>query len=529
MSAVKILVIDDSATIRRLADSSLNAAGYQVQLAPDAETGVRFAAEYLPQLILLDHQLPGTTGFEVCQRLLEQPELAAIPVVISSTLRKRAYVEYTDLPNVVDMLPKPYTPELLLTTVANALDTGALIVRSQSEGTAVPEVIDQPGDASLRGDCRLFGLREILDFLNNAGKSGVLEIEGAASRTQFYLRQGRIQGATCSGLDPTWMVERLPESLASLAPVLKLTVAGRASSELDGLVELLDRRVVDPRLLRRLLRFQTALLVGHCFADRLGEFRFDAGRSAPPVVKKLPLDLSLLALLIDGALEGDAGEGGAASEIDEDATFVRCAVRGHNLDRAGMSPHHTRLLGMLGEPITPRELAARSGVEVDEVRCVLGALRRADLVQPHEGPRPRTVVALEPDPAAAQELQKLLEEQDVRFALQVARDPLTLKVLLSRVRPELLFINLEHRGLLDALATLARCEPSPLAGIRLVGLSGGSPPPREPRLDVILRRPFTANHLRQALGHLAKGTVAPATPVDTARTTSHTGAPAHAS
>ena len=92
-------------------------------------------------------------------------------MVISSTLRKKAYAEYIDLDNVVDMLPKPYTEELLRTTVANALETAAMIVSSQSQGTAVPEVIQQLDEAALAGSFACFGLRELLDFLNNGRKS----------------------------------------------------------------------------------------------------------------------------------------------------------------------------------------------------------------------------------------------------------------------------------------------------------------------------------------------------------------------
>lgn len=130
MNDQTILVIDDSSTILRLVDTTLSRAGYAVALATGAEEGVRLAEELCPDMILLDHQLPGTTGFNVCQQLLASPRLAKIPIVISSTLRKKAYVEYAELSNVVDMLPKPYTEDLLVTTVANALDTGSLVVES---------------------------------------------------------------------------------------------------------------------------------------------------------------------------------------------------------------------------------------------------------------------------------------------------------------------------------------------------------------------------------------------------------------
>ena len=65
-----VLVIDDSVTIRKLVECHLSQAGYRLALAADADRGVEMAATLHPDLILLDHQLPGTTGDEVCKRLL---------------------------------------------------------------------------------------------------------------------------------------------------------------------------------------------------------------------------------------------------------------------------------------------------------------------------------------------------------------------------------------------------------------------------------------------------------------------------
>ena len=120
-----ILVVDDSQTIRKLVECHLSQAGYRVAMAADAEHGLELARALQPQLLLLDHQLPGTTGDEVCRRLLEDEATARIPVVISSAMRNRAYAQYTEYPNVIDQIPKPFTPELLKSGVANALQTGA--------------------------------------------------------------------------------------------------------------------------------------------------------------------------------------------------------------------------------------------------------------------------------------------------------------------------------------------------------------------------------------------------------------------
>lgn len=88
MSETTILVIDDSATIRKMVDSHLSQEGYRVILAPTAEEGIELVQQIIPDLILLDHQLPGTLGIEVARQLSELPAVAMIPVVVSSTLRK---------------------------------------------------------------------------------------------------------------------------------------------------------------------------------------------------------------------------------------------------------------------------------------------------------------------------------------------------------------------------------------------------------------------------------------------------------
>src|SRR5688572_18893168 len=99
MQSPLILVIDDSATVRRTVEFHLSQAGYRVVAAPDAERGLQLAEPAEPDLILLDHQLPGTTGDEVCRRLLGSEATARIPVVISSAMRNRAFASYTELTN----------------------------------------------------------------------------------------------------------------------------------------------------------------------------------------------------------------------------------------------------------------------------------------------------------------------------------------------------------------------------------------------------------------------------------------------
>jgi CheY-like chemotaxis protein len=440
MSERTILVIDDSATIRRLVDSTLSPVGYNVVLAPSAEEGVSRAREIHPDLIILDHQLPGTTGVDVCRQLLAEESLKNIPVIASSTLRKKAYVEYADCPNVVDMLPKPYTGELLVTTVANTLDTATMVVDSQRDGTAVPEVLQALGETALAGTFQHFSLRAVLDFLNNSTQHGVLEIEDESQRLWVYLRDGRIQAVTASGADAEVLSARLPEALRDLGPVLKLTVAGGSCSQIDGLVQLLDNKVLDPRLLQKLLRHQAAVLLFHAFQKQLKTFRFEPSVEPPALHARLPLDISLVALLVEAGLHAESAE---IPTYGSSHTFGRRAIRGQNLDRAGLAAQHQKLMTQMNEPITIADLAGTLNMSVDEARRVLHSLSLADLVEVRVQRTSPKVVMLEVDPQMTLQLRQAAQDPDCPYTLKVVRDRLSLQLWLKRQRPDVLVVALD--------------------------------------------------------------------------------------
>jgi two-component system cell cycle response regulator DivK len=76
-----ILVVEDNDNNRMLVRDVLQATGYRVVEAENAEDGLRMAAEQRPALILMDIQLPGMNGIEALQRLRADPATRAIPVI----------------------------------------------------------------------------------------------------------------------------------------------------------------------------------------------------------------------------------------------------------------------------------------------------------------------------------------------------------------------------------------------------------------------------------------------------------------
>lgn len=87
--APRVLVVEDSPINLELVTELLEQEGCQVLAAPSAEAALRLAATERPDLVLMDLQLPGMTGYEATRRLKAAPATAAIPVLVltSSAMR----------------------------------------------------------------------------------------------------------------------------------------------------------------------------------------------------------------------------------------------------------------------------------------------------------------------------------------------------------------------------------------------------------------------------------------------------------
>lgn len=77
----KILVIEDNPLNLELATDLLEAAGFAVLAASDAEEGIQIARTAVPDLILMDVGLPGMDGLAAAQALKQDPQTRSVPIV----------------------------------------------------------------------------------------------------------------------------------------------------------------------------------------------------------------------------------------------------------------------------------------------------------------------------------------------------------------------------------------------------------------------------------------------------------------
>jgi putative two-component system response regulator len=112
-----ILAVDDAEDLLALIGKAL-ASEYQVKLAADGGDALTLAATApQPDLILLDVEMPGATGYEICQLLKEDPATARIPVIfLTGHVEPAEQLEGLDV-GAVDYLIKPINARLLLARV----------------------------------------------------------------------------------------------------------------------------------------------------------------------------------------------------------------------------------------------------------------------------------------------------------------------------------------------------------------------------------------------------------------------------
>ena len=117
-----ILIVEDNPTNMTLAVYVLESAGHVVLTATDAEAGLTLARSALPNLILMDIQLPGMDGLEATAHLKEDASTRAIPVIALTALAMKGDEERIRAAGCDGYIAKPMNYKDFLATVALQLE-----------------------------------------------------------------------------------------------------------------------------------------------------------------------------------------------------------------------------------------------------------------------------------------------------------------------------------------------------------------------------------------------------------------------
>lgn len=234
MDKRKVVVIDDSPTVRKLAEVVLAEEGYKVYTAEDGEEGLKIAEEVLPSVILVDFIMPRMNGYQFCKMVRSNEVLKDVPVILITAKGEDVGAKFAEKFGVVDYFIKPFQPEDLLEKVSSILGSrqtaGVEVVEfaaKETEGVSavysedIEEALDKiihryfykklpsllknslvdvlkhegiikAHGVILSGDLSEFSLFDIFQLIDTVKATGKLSVYSSMLSSDIYFEKGQI-------------------------------------------------------------------------------------------------------------------------------------------------------------------------------------------------------------------------------------------------------------------------------------------------------------------------------------------------
>jgi len=125
----KILVVDDEVPLTEILRDNLMLGGHEVVICHDSPTALRMAIEAVPDIAIIDYQMPGKTGVQLLAELRAHKNTRQLPVAFLSGTETVRFASLVPPDPRVRFLRKPIDMEVLATTVREMLDPNSWSAR----------------------------------------------------------------------------------------------------------------------------------------------------------------------------------------------------------------------------------------------------------------------------------------------------------------------------------------------------------------------------------------------------------------
>ena len=117
MTVKRVLYVEDNAFNRKIVRDLLQRTAYELLEATDGDAGLAAARRELPDLIIMDIQLPRMSGLDVTRKLRADATTAHIPIIVITSFALSGDEQKAKAAGATTYLAKPYSPRELLHTI----------------------------------------------------------------------------------------------------------------------------------------------------------------------------------------------------------------------------------------------------------------------------------------------------------------------------------------------------------------------------------------------------------------------------
>lgn len=598
MRPAKVLVVDDSPTIRKLIEISARSTDWRVHFAASGREGISSAQSLVPDVILLDFVLPDMKGVDVCQRLASDLRTAHIPILVVTAKSEGARELFRPFSNFAGWISKPFTADDVVVRVQQALReshesgrakrSGLSLSRERKEqaAKALYSVLKQPlasvpawvselhgspaapylarklltpalvelllesllpvyrellGETERRasvvpagngpsfcGSLHDWPLGDVLVLINGSGRTGVLTLEANGRTTRLYCRSGEVLLVTC--LDPAVYMSGTTVPLGEVpSDALAEAETEQRASGKPVFVSLAEKALLPKACdLGSTLHHHSKRLLVAMLGEKHASFTWRDLPALPGYVDAYGRHVSPARDTLLGIPQGPAGapsslaqmtlerlrETSASNELAGGVIFDRVRGFSQKVRELDLNAEERKVLALVDGHTSADHVAARSGLQFEEVGSILSRLGEVGLLRARSetsaaraagtGGSQGPVLILDPDVEGFHEpLRSLLSARNEPLDL-VPIEGSDVLAAIRRERPRMVILNAEAGSEVLTSTAHAVKNTADLAGVSLVAVLDRGTGAKEAALadagfDAVLVKPVAYAELERLM------------------------------
>lgn len=420
---IKVLLVDDSPTVRRLGELILSQHGYSVFTAEDGEQGLEMVEKVRPSVILVDFIMPNMNGHTFCRKVRQDEKMKDVPLILISSKGESVGESFEKEFGILYYFAKPFEPDDLIRkleevlkdvvieeTVEAALPTeGMAMVSPASMHEMIDKLLrqyfqkdfpllmrnvmnDMLTEAGLvkkagvvfSGDLDEVPLPDVINFAYNSRLSGRLTIFSADIFGEIFIEEGMFVFASCStkGAKQPFLTDimRKQKLLDADDETLQQVVTEAREKALPIGRMLVEKGLVNEEQLMEALRLHAQDAFGTILGAKNGNFFLERDE-LPTNLRDMKVRVPLINVLMEGLSQLDERHLAATEFKDESMVLVRLITNEDALDTVQLKSRELDIFAMIDGRKQLSEIIEASQLDPLETKRICYALRKVGLLR----------------------------------------------------------------------------------------------------------------------------------------------------